>query len=145
MLSDVPWTSLACDKPTKEPSMPRVSRDSAAHVEDHGPVDDRHEDIDGYTVNFLSFRDDADVSPLLHGLPDDRCHCPHWGYVFSGKITYRFATHDETFETGDAFYIPAGHVPQVTAGTEVVQFSPAEELQEVTATILANLQKLQSA
>ena len=34
--------------------MPKVSKDSAANVERHGPVDDRHEDLDGYTVNFVS-------------------------------------------------------------------------------------------
>ena len=40
---------------SKETSeMPKVSRESAAHVENHGPVEDRHEDIDGYTVNFLT-------------------------------------------------------------------------------------------
>ena len=36
--------------------MPKVSKESAAQVEQHGPVEDRHEDLDGYTVNFVSFR-----------------------------------------------------------------------------------------
>jgi hypothetical protein len=31
--------------------MPGISRDSAAHVETHGPVGDRHEELDGYSVN----------------------------------------------------------------------------------------------
>src|SRR4051794_29977519 len=44
--------------------MPKVSRDSAEHVEDHGVVEDRHEDMDGYTVNFVSFRQDVDATPL---------------------------------------------------------------------------------
>jgi hypothetical protein len=123
--------------------MPGVSKDSAAQVEDHGVVEDRHEDIDGYTVNFLSFREDADVTPLFRGLPDDRCPCPHWGYVLSGRVTYRFATHEEIFEAGDAFYVPSGHVPYVTAGTEFVQFSPAEQLHQVTSTMMANFRQMQ--
>ena len=125
--------------------MPKVSKESAAHVEDHGPVVDRHEEIDGYTVNFVTFGVDMDGTPLLKGLPDDRCHCPHWGYVLKGRLTYRFADHEEVFETGDAFYLPPGHIPLVEAGTELVQFSPAELLQEVDAAMMRNMQALQGA
>ena len=122
--------------------MPKVSRESAAHVEEHGPVEDRHEDVDGYTVNFLTFHQDIDATPLLKGLPDDRCQCPHWGYVFKGRVTFRFADHDEVFEAGDAFYLPPGHVPIHEAGSEYVQFSPSEALHEVSATILSNMQAM---
>ncbi len=122
--------------------MPKVSRESAAHVEDHGPVEDRHEDVDGYTVNFVTFHQDIDATPLLKGLPDDRCQCPHWGYVFKGRVTFRFADHDEVFEAGDAFYLPPGHVPVHDAGSEYVQFSPSEALHEVSATIVSNMQAM---
>ena len=44
-------------------------------------------------------------------------------------MTFRFADHEEVFEAGDAFYLPPGHIPTAEAGTEFVQFSPAEELQ----------------
>jgi hypothetical protein len=73
----------------EELKMPKVSKDSAAHVDQHGPVEDRHEDIDGYTVNFVSFGVDIDGTPLLKGLPGDACPCPHWGYVLKGRLTYR--------------------------------------------------------
>ena len=55
--------------------MPKVSRESAAQVEDHGPVEDRHEDVDGYTIQFVSFRADIDGTPLMKGLPGDACPC----------------------------------------------------------------------
>lgn len=125
--------------------MPKVSIKSAAHVEDHGVVDDRHEDIGGYTVNFVSFRQDIDGTPLLRGLPDDRCPCPHWGYVLKGRLTYRFADHEEVFEAGDAFYLPPGHIPLADAGSELVQFSPAEELKAVETVMMRNMQAIQSA
>jgi hypothetical protein len=125
--------------------MPKVSKDSAAHVDDHGPVEDRHEDIDGYTVNFVSFRADVDAAPLLHGLPGDSCSCPHWGYVLKGRLTYRFAGHDEVFEAGDAFYLPPGHIPVAEAGSELVQFSPVAELKLVDEAMMANMQRMQSA
>ena len=104
--------------------MPKVSKDSAANVERHGPVDDRNEDLDGYTVNFVTFDADVDGTPLLKGMPEDNCPCPHWGYVLNGRVTYRFADHDEVFEAGDAFYLPPGHIPIVDAGCELVQSAP---------------------
>ena len=124
--------------------MPKVSKESAAHIEDHGPVKDHHEEIDGYTVNFVSFGQDIDTTPLLKGLPDDRCPCPHWGYVLKGKMTARYADRDEVFEAGDAFYTPPGHIPvQHEPGTEFVWFSPSEELRTAEAVMMKNLQALQ--
>ena len=123
--------------------MPKVSSITAAHVEDHGPVADRHETLDGYMVNFVTFNADIDATPLLKGLPGDRCHCPHWGYVLKGRITYRFADHDEVVEAGDAYYLPPGHIPIVEAGTELVQFSPTETLAEVDAVMDRNMRALQ--
>jgi glyoxylate utilization-related uncharacterized protein len=125
--------------------MPKVSMQSAAHVEDHGIVVDRREDLDGYTVNFVTFHEAVDATPLLKGLPDDRCQCPHWGYVLKGRITYRFADHEEVFQAGDAFYLPPGHVPVVDAGSEFVQFSPSEELAIVTTAMMKNMQAMQGA
>jgi hypothetical protein len=60
------------------------------------------DELDGYTVSFH-------VTPRRHrcdafheGLPDDRCQCPHWGHVFKGKMTARYADRDEVFEAGDS-------------------------------------------
>ena len=72
----------------------------------------------------MSFGADVDGTPLLVGLPDDRCQCPHWGYVLKGRLTYRFADHDEVFEAGDAFYLPPGHVPLADAGSELRAVQP---------------------
>jgi hypothetical protein len=126
--------------------MPKASRDSATQGGDHGPVVDRNEELDGYTVNFLTFRQDMDQTPLLKGMPDDRCQCPHWGYVTKGSLTFRFADHDEVFEAGDAFYLPPGHIGVSNEpDTEYVQFSPSAELREVSAVIMKNMQDMQGA
>ena len=79
------------------------------------------------------------------GLPGDQCPCPHWGYVLAGRVTYRFADHEEVFEAGDAFYLPPGHIPLAQAGSEIVQFSPSEELRTVSETMVRNLQAMQGA
>ena len=124
--------------------MPKVSRDSATQGGDFGPVVDRSDQLEGYTVNFTTFREDIDATPLMKGLPDDRCQCPHWGYVVNGEVTFRYADREEVFEAGDAFYTPPGHVPAMQeAGTEFVMFSPAEELRETEAVIMKNMQEMQ--
>src|SRR5215207_5568096 len=93
---------------------------------------------------FTSVLEDIDATPLLQGLPDDRCQCPHWGYVLKGKMTARYADRDEVFEAGDAFYTPPGHVPvQNEPGTEILWFSPSEELRTAEAVMLKNVQAMQ--
>ena len=118
--------------------MAKVSRESAK-VDDHGVVEDRHAELDGYAVSFLTFREDIDGAPLLRGLPGDHCTCPHWGYVIKGRLTYTFDDHVEVHEAGDAFYVPPGHTPKVEAGTEYLQFSPSEELAVVSTHMMANM------
>jgi hypothetical protein len=125
--------------------MPKFSKDSL-EAQDFGPVEDREAEVDGYTFNYTTFKQDIDARPLLKGLPDDLCHCPHWGYVIKGRMTFSFADgHDEVFEPGDAFYLPAGHSPTAEAGTEYIQFSPTPELNEVSAAIMRNMQEMQRA
>jgi hypothetical protein len=125
--------------------MPKVSKDSATQGGQFGPVEDRSDELEGYSVNFTSFQEDIDATPLVSGLPDDRCQCPHWGYVLSGRMTFRYADGEEVFEAGDAFYTPPGHVPvKHEPGTEVVMFSPAEELHKTEAVMMRNMQALQA-
>ena len=126
--------------------MPKVSKESATGGGEYGPVSDRSDQIEGYTVNFTTFHEDIDGTPLMKGLPDDRCQCPHWGYVLSGRLTFRFPDHDEVFEAGDAFYTPPGHIPvSHQPESEVVMFSPAEELAKTEAAIMKNMQAMQGA
>jgi hypothetical protein len=122
--------------------MPKASRDTATRVEDVGVMEGRYEELGGYTVGFESFREDADATPLMRGLPDDRCQSPHWGYVVAGSVTFRFADHDETYEAGDAYYAPPGHIPVVTAGAEVVEFSPTEAYARTMEVLGRNLAAL---
>jgi hypothetical protein len=125
--------------------MPKVSKESTAQGGSFGPVEDRSDELDGYAVNFTSFNQDVDATPLMKGLPDDRCQCPHWGYVMNGKMTMRYADRDEVFEAGDAFYAPPGHVPvKHEPGTEIVMFSPAEELRKTEAVMMKNMEAMQA-
>ena len=126
--------------------MAKISKESAATKLDHGPVLEMSEETDGYTMQFVTFKVDIDATPLLKGLPDDRCQCPHWGYVTKGRVTFRFADHEEVLEAGDAFYLPPGHIPvKHEPGTEYVQFSPTEQLRQTSEAIQKNMQAMQPA
>jgi mannose-6-phosphate isomerase-like protein (cupin superfamily) len=126
--------------------MPKISKETAGQGGDYGPVVDRSEEMEGYRIGFTTFREDVDATPLMKGLPDDRCQCPHWGYVITGKLTFRFGERDEVYEAGDAFYTPPGHIPvQHQPGTEIVLFSPAQELRETEAVMTKNMQAMQTA
>ncbi len=81
----------------------------------------------------------------MRGLPDDMCQCPHWGYVTSGRISFRFADRVEVFQAGDAFAVPPGHVPSADAGSEYVSFSPTEGLRVVSEVMVRNMRAMQNA
>ena len=115
--------------------MPKVSKESASNVQQFGPVTDRREDMNGYSVEFVSFGADSDLDAPLQALPSGACQCPHWGYVLAGRMRFVYADHEEVYEAGDAFYTPPGHRPYVEAGTELLQFSPTKELAETERAI----------
>jgi hypothetical protein len=121
-----------------------MSRESASQVNDYGPVAERREDIEGTAIQFLTTNQDLDATPLMKGLPDDRCSSPHWGYVFKGRLTFDCGDHEEVFQAGDAFYIGPGHIPTSSEpGTEYLQFSPADDLEIVSETIKRNAEQMQ--
>jgi len=123
--------------------MSKASKTTAAETVEVEGYEGHFENMaDGYTVAFEKYTADVDLSPFFSGLPDDRCQCAHWGYVVKGKLTFRTREGEETFEAGDAYYVGPGHTPMLYAGTEVVEFSPTEELQRTMETVSANMEKV---
>jgi hypothetical protein len=122
--------------------MAKISRTTAEKVEDHGAVVDRSCEVDGYTINIVTFREAQDITHILASLSEGKCTCPHWGYVSSGRVTVRYDTgQEEVVDSGEAFYMPAGHTSwKADAGTEIVQFSPTDLLAEVDAAIAKAMQ-----
>ena len=84
-----------------------------------------------------------DTAPVVKGLPDDACPCPHWGYVFKGKVLVRYDDHEETLEAGDAYYMAPGHVPLFLEDTEILSVSPVDELRDVLEVVEANTAALE--
>ena len=66
--------------------------------------------------------------------------------MIKGRLTFRFPDRDEVFEAGDAFYTPPGHAPvKHEPGTEIVQFSPTDELEPTVAAMERNMKEMQTA
>lgn len=125
--------------------MPKASKKTASrHETDVFPsgntwLEARYEELGPYTVGFEMFREDTDATPFLKGLPDDRCQTPHFGYVVQGKITFRYADGEETYEAGDAYYAPPGHSPFIHGGTEIVEFTPTREYAQTLEVLAQNI------
>lgn len=86
----------------------------------------------GMTIAFNELPKGFDFTPLLHGLENNSCHCPHWGYIIQGAI--RIVSDDgseEVSQTGDIFYWPKGHTAIVEEDLKFIEFSPEKELNEV--------------
>jgi hypothetical protein len=124
--------------------MARISPD-APELIDHGIVEVRSSELEGFTVDFLTVKAPVDMTAMLRGLPDGRCQCPHWGVVTQGSMVVRYADHEETAHTGDVYYMPPGHVPTYEVGTQLIQFSPTQELKATDEAIERNLRTLQQA
>lgn len=124
--------------------MPSANRISTPVAVDLAEIEGRYAPLGEYTVSFESYKQDADPAPFFVGLPDDRCQCPHWGVVTSGQLTFRWADHEETYVAGDAYFAAPGHLPLVTSGTSIVEFSPAADLEATMSVIERNLMAVQS-
>ena len=121
--------------------MPKAAKATASDSVQLEGYEGHFENFDGgYTVGFETYTSDADMADLFKGLPDDRCQCEHWGYVIKGKVSFKTSDGEETFETGDAYYVGPGHTPVLYAGTEIVEFSPTKELQQTMEVIEKNME-----
>jgi hypothetical protein len=91
----------------------------------------RHASWGDMTVSFDT-QSEADPPELFEGLPDDRCPCPHWGYVFKGRMVYEMDGVTEEILAGQAFYLPPGHLAlTIDPETETLEFSPSDLLNKV--------------
>ena len=77
--------------------MPKASQSSASESVELEGYEGHFEDFGPYTVGFETYTADAELAPLFAGLPDDRCQCPHMGYVIEGRVKFTFADgHEES-------------------------------------------------
>jgi len=96
-------------------------------------------------VGFETYNEELDLAPLLKGLPDDMCQCPHYGYVLKGRMKVRYTDREEIVEAGDAYYMEPGHSPVMEAGTEIVEFSPKDEYRKTMEVAERNFAAMQES
>jgi hypothetical protein len=81
----------------------------------------------GYTVAPA-----VDCAAGYVGLPGDLCHCPHYGYVFRGRLRAIYPGTDwpdEVAEAGDVYFFPAGHTLVYEQASECLEINPAAALE----------------
>ena len=120
--------------------MPKASEETASQVVEVEGFEGRFEELGGWTAHFETYHADADLAPFFVGLPDDRCQCIHLGHVFTGKVKFTYSDGtEEVYEAGDSYYAPPGHTPTIYAGTELIEFSPTDDLANTLKVVERNL------
>jgi hypothetical protein len=110
-----------------------------------GGIDIREAEWSNINVALESFPAGLETAPIFKGLPDDRCQCPHWGYVIQGRVRVIYKDHEELLTTGDAYYLMPGHTTRFEEPTEVVEFSPLGEYQKTMEVVARNIAAMQAA
>jgi hypothetical protein len=90
----------------------------------------------GYTTT-----EPLDCTPVYAGLPGGVCPCPHYGYVFKGRLRCVYVGTDwpdEVAETGDVYFFQPGHVLVYEEPSEVLELNPASSL----ALLMDHIEKL---
>ncbi len=99
----------------------------------------RSEDWGEMHVSFETYHRTFDAGPFLHGLPNDQCQCPHWGFLVKGRFRVLYGDREEEIVAGQAYYLPPGHSMIVDADTELIEFSPRDQFAEHMRAVEANL------
>jgi len=108
-----------------------------------GPMYSRDAEWGEMNIAFEAFPAGTDTVPLFKGLPDDSCQCPHWGYLFKGKMRIKYSdNHEEVINAGEAYYLPPGHNVLVEEDCEIVEFSPKGEYQKTMEVATRNMETM---
>jgi hypothetical protein len=84
-------------------------------------------------VGLTTVEGSLDVTEMykVGGMPGGVCPCPHYGYIFSGRIRAVYPDSgqpDEVAVAGEAYFFPAGHVLVYEEPTKALEVNPAYAL-----------------
>jgi hypothetical protein len=74
----------------------------------------------------------SSAAAAYEALPGGVCMCPHYGYVFKGRLRCTYPGSDwpdEVAETGDVYFFRAGHHLIYEEATESLELNPADALE----------------
>lgn len=90
-----------------------------------GELETRYIELGDMAIRHLKVPGGTDMTPVLQGLPDDRCPSPHWGIVLEGSIDMIHADgSEETVEAGQVYHWPAGHTGITDKGVVFIEVGP---------------------
>lgn len=96
-----------------------------------GELVTRYAEWGAMAVRFARLPAGADMTPVLQGLPGDRCPSPHWGVVLEGSLTIVHADGtEERVEAGRAYHWPAGHTGSTARGCVFLEIGPVAEMRQ---------------
>jgi hypothetical protein len=96
--------------------------------------------LGGMVIAYDELPAGADFTPMFEGLPDDKCPCPHWGYVLKGAIRLRYTDgKEEVVKAGEVFYMPSGHTALVEEDAAMIEISPEKGYNEVMEHIASKM------
>ena len=122
----------------------RATKEELPIMLEAGPSSIRGADWGEMRVSLVSVPAGTDFSPLLRGLPEDRCQGPHWGYVLKGRLRIRYADGDEVLSAGDFYHMPPGHTGIAEEDTEFLEVAPPDLHDDFLTAARNNLRKMQA-
>lgn len=95
----------------------------------------------GMAISHTQVPQGFDLDGVLEGLPNNLCPCPHWGYVFKGRMIVKYEDgSEEEIKAGDVYYTRPGHAAVVEEDTVSVDFSPIEPWRQLVQHMAAKLE-----
>ncbi|TGN65748.1 hypothetical protein EXE59_18650 [Nocardioides eburneiflavus] len=96
-----------------------------------GDLETRYVELGDMAIRHARVPAGTDFTPVLKGLPDDRCPSPHWGVVLEGSLRLEHADgSSETASAGEVYYWPAGHTATSTEGAVFIEIGPVAPMRE---------------
>ena len=96
-----------------------------------GDLQTRYIELGELALRHATLPAGTDMSPVLQGLPDDRCPSPHWGIVLEGSITITHGDGStETVKAGELYHWPAGHTGVSEEGVVFLEVGPVGPMRQ---------------
>lgn len=96
-----------------------------------GDLETRYIEFGDMAIRHAKVPAGTDMTPVLKGLPGDRCPSPHWGIVLEGAIRIHHADGSvETVGAGEVYYWPAGHTGDTDQGVVFLEIGPVEPMRQ---------------
>lgn len=109
----------------------------ATHINDlpveiaQGELETRYIEMGEMAIRHARVPAGTDFTPVLKGLPNDRCPSPHWGIVLEGSIHVQHADgSEETARAGEVYHWPAGHNAQVEEAVVFIEVGPVGPMRQ---------------